>query len=254
MGRRDRRRPSGLFTRRIRIAAVGLALVAASLVVSSLFEDRPDEDVEIGSSGGCLFAPTTCSVPSANPWAGAGPQSASTAKPNHPAVSATAGGTTTANPSQRSSQASTATPRTAKRITPPPPRPSAVSRPTATRQTSTASTPIVDYSYKSQWDTGYVVLIRFSNTSRATWHGWVLSFQLGDGSRITSYWNTRLTGTSGPVRAADDGWNAVIAPGERADFGMEGTRSFRPSGCALNGQPCRFRFSETATRGRGHGR
>jgi cellulase/cellobiase CelA1 len=117
-----------------------------------------------------------------------------------------------------------------------------------------AAAPVVEYSFKSRWDTGYVVLIRVTNTSTATWYGWSLSLQLGDGSVITSYWNTRLSGTSGAVRAADDDWNAVVAPGQQADFGMEGTRSFRPSGCAINGQACRFQYSESSAHGHGRAR
>jgi len=251
-GRSGHRRPPSLSPRGLTIVGACAALVAGCLVAWTLAGDRPGEDVALETSDGCLPAAASCPVPGAATGPGfvpPGPPGTSTATPPDPGASATPGGTTTTTPRTRASGQPEPTRRAVKRVTPP--SPAVASKQSASRRSSTAPTLTVDYAYRSRWDDGYVVLIRLTNRSPATWNGWVLSFRLGDGSRITSSWNTRLTSRNGLLRAADDDVNAVVSPGEEAYFGMEGTRSFQPSGCTLNRQPCTFRFAESA---RGHGR
>jgi xyloglucan-specific exo-beta-1,4-glucanase len=211
----------------------------------SLVGGGSGREVEITSGDGCPPALVTCSVPDAAPFADESPGSTPAATPTGASASPTA----TPSPAGTTTTAARAATR---RPAPAPARRATASRPAPRR--AAASLPVVEYSFRSQWDTGYVVVLRLTNTSRATWNGWSLSFRLGAGSTITSSWNTQLSGRTGLLRARDDGWNAVLAPGEGADFGMEGTGAFRASGCVLNGQPCQFQPGGDTGRGRGHRR
>jgi Cellulose binding domain len=243
VGRPDRRKPPGLSVRDLTVAGLVLVL-AAGVLIGWRYGAQSDDEVELGSSGGCQFAPDTCSVPADT--LSAGQSGLITPTPEQVTPTATPRATPTATPAP--SRTSRPTQRAA--ATKAAPRRAAAPR----RKTAAAPAPTVEYTFRSRWDTGYVVLIRFANTSSSPWTGWSLSFRPGDGSRITSSWNTRLSQSGGVVRATDEGWAEAVAPGEQVVFGMEGTRSFQPSGCVLNGRPCSFRFTETGGKGRGRWR
>jgi cellulase/cellobiase CelA1 len=243
--RRGRSLPSPS-TRTVVLAGVVLAVLFAGVVAQSFKIDPGGGSPAVGSSGGCLFAPATCPEPTGTATSPPSPRPASPP----PATATTAPATGVPAPTMARVGGAGQPPPTRPASSHPPraaggrpyPPGTAAAHPPAGYQAGTvAAAPVVEYGFSSRWDTGYVVLVKLTNTSRGPWKGWHLRFRLGGGSRVVNSWNTRLTVEGSQLRAADDGWNAVVVPGGRVEFGMENTGSFHPAGCVLNGVPCRFR-------------
>ncbi|MEQ7127832.1 cellulose binding domain-containing protein [Actinopolymorpha sp. B11F2] len=122
--------------------------------------------------------------------------------------------------------------------------------PTASRRSSAAGVapdrgrdrPTVTFRPASSWDDGYVGVVTITNTTAAPLT-WQLSFELHD-AEIDDVWQATLDQSdSGVVVAQGLDYNAVVAPGERVEFGFraEGTDRPRVGDCTLNGQSCRIR-------------
>lgn len=185
------------------------------------------------------------------------PSAAPAATPAPPTATVTAEPAPTA-PSPTVSVA--ATPPTVAPTTPP--RPAHVILPRAGATTTTpstsahpspshsAATPVcaVSVDLAPFWG-GYNATLTVRNTGKATVNGWQLSFRIGDQQHLVSGWGASVTGgvNGGGVLARDGGYNAVIAPGATAQFGLQvqvvgggaGPSSWSgPSGFALNGGAC----------------
>ena len=187
--------------------AVGV-LVTGSLAAASRGLDRTVQAVQIGSSGGCLFAPETCPAD------------------EYPAGTVMPGGTAlhpspTGRPPEGDGTATV---------------PAAAS----TSASESVGEAAVTYRFAERTRAGYVVSLRITNISATTWPGWALRFRLAQRRPISSFWNTELSVRGDRLTAHDDGWNASVEPGASVEFGIEGRGSFQPSGCVLNGNPCRF--------------
>jgi hypothetical protein len=91
------------------------------------------------------------------------------------------------------------------------------------------------------WQGGFTANLTVKNTGSAAIDGWRLGFTLPSGQRITSSWNTTLTGSSGAVTAAPVAYNARIPAGGTQSFGFQGTYSgtfAEPTAFNLNGTAC----------------
>jgi cellulase/cellobiase CelA1 len=102
--------------------------------------------------------------------------------------------------------------------------------------------PTVVFRPASSWDDGFVGAVTITNTTAAPLM-WELSFELRD-AEIDDVWQASLEQSdSGIVVARGLDYNAVVAPGERVEFGFRAEGSARPRvrGCTLNGLSCRLR-------------
>jgi len=80
------------------------------------------------------------------------------------------------------------------------------------------------YVVSNQWNNGFTGVIRIKNNRTTAINGWTVNWSYSDGSVITSSWNATLTGTN-PYAATAISWNAVIQPGQTAEFGFQGTKT-----------------------------
>jgi len=96
----------------------------------------------------------------------------------------------------------------------------------------------VDFETTSVWDTGYNAQITLTNDGDIPIRGWTLDFALE--APINSLWNGQLAGEAPTYTVADDGYNAVIAPGQSRSFGfqVQGDGVMEPTGYALNAVDC----------------
>ncbi|MDO8342079.1 MAG: cellulase family glycosylhydrolase [Cellvibrio sp.] len=87
---------------------------------------------------------------------------------------------------------------------------------------STANTGGVSCSYvvSNSWGSGFTGAIRVTNTGTGTKSGWTATWQYSGSNRVTSSWNTNLSG-SNPYTATNVGWNGTIGAGQTVEFGFQ---------------------------------
>ncbi|MFI7598734.1 cellulose binding domain-containing protein [Actinoplanes sp. NPDC049681] len=109
--------------------------------------------------------------------------------------------------------------------------------PTPARTASFTAT----YRTGATWDRGFIGAVQVTNTGR-TAHDWRVSVTYPSRARVavTNVWNAQVT-------HAGDTWTftaADLAPGATAAFGFQATQQSRdgarPTGCVVNGTPCRI--------------
>ncbi|MTV36259.1 cellulose binding domain-containing protein [Duganella radicis] len=76
------------------------------------------------------------------------------------------------------------------------------------------------YDIATAWQGGYIANVSIKNNGAAPINGWSVNWSYTDNSVVQSLWNANLTGSSPHYSASDVGWNAFIAPGATASFGM----------------------------------
>lgn len=96
------------------------------------------------------------------------------------------------------------------------------STPASSRASSTANTGGVSCSYvvTNSWGSGFTGAIRVTNTGTGTKSGWTATWQYSGSNRVTSSWNTNLSG-SNPYTATNVGWNGNIGAGQTVEFGFQ---------------------------------
>lgn len=100
---------------------------------------------------------------------------------------------------------------------------SSASTPASSRaSSSTGNTGGVSCSYvvTNSWGSGFTGAIRVTNTGTSTKSGWTATWQYSGSNRVTSSWNTNLTG-SNPYTATNVGWNGSIGAGQTVEFGFQ---------------------------------
>lgn len=100
----------------------------------------------------------------------------------------------------------------------------ASSTPASSRSSSSAATTggvSCSYVVSNSWGSGFTGAIRVSNTGTSAKSGWTASWQYSGSNRITSSWNTTLTG-SNPYSATGVSWNSTIAAGQTVEIGFQG--------------------------------
>lgn len=80
------------------------------------------------------------------------------------------------------------------------------------------------YVVTNDWGSGYTAAIRIKNNGSSTINNWSVSWTYSDATRVTSSWNTTLTG-SNPYTATGVSWNSSIQPGQTVEFGFQGTKN-----------------------------
>ncbi len=96
------------------------------------------------------------------------------------------------------------------------------------------------YMVASEWNTGYTATIRITNTGANVINGWNVNWAYSDGSKITSSWNTTLTGTN-PYSATNISWNGSIQSGQFVEIGFQVNKgsSLTPQIPMITGSVCK---------------
>ncbi|MFD4990956.1 glycoside hydrolase family 6 protein [Cellulosimicrobium cellulans] len=112
--------------------------------------------------------------------------------------------------------------------------------------TSSAAAPAaactVDYRVTSSWSGGFQADVTVTNLG-APRSGWELAWDLPAGEGISQLWNGTLVRDGGRVTVGDAGWNASLATGGSASFGLVGTAASAPA------EPARFTLDGVACGG-----
>lgn len=100
--------------------------------------------------------------------------------------------------------------------------PSSVPASSSRASSSTANTGGVSCSYvvTNSWGSGFTGAIHVTNTGTGTKSGWTATWQYSGSNRVTSSWNTNLSG-SNPYTATNVGWNGNIGAGQTVEFGFQ---------------------------------
>lgn len=155
-------------------------------------------------------------------------------KPIEFALDGTSSGSTP-TPTATTSSTTVATTATATRTAVPP---TATANPTTVAPTATAtpnSTPSgsnvivakggpyeVQYSVSNQWNSGYNLDVKLTNTGNVAVNQWTVSWQLNPGESLANYWNANCSLSSGKVSCTNVSYNNLLAPsGGFTGFGMQ---------------------------------
>ncbi|MCR6487906.1 cellulose-binding domain-containing protein [Amycolatopsis sp. OK19-0408] len=142
----------------------------------------------------------------------------------------------------------TTTPRST--TAPAPPKPSPTPIPTVLRQTSTApkppppvpaSTCVVRFSVRDQWNDGFTADVAITNKGSETLDPWTLTWTFTAGQRVTHGWDGRYSQSGSRVTVDAESYNATLAPGATVSTGLNGAfdgGNPAPGGFTLNGAPC----------------
>lgn len=84
------------------------------------------------------------------------------------------------------------------------------------------------YIVNNQGSSWFGGTIRITNTGTAPINGWSVSWKYTGSDLIASSWNANVVGTN-PYTATNLNWNAVIAVGQTAEFGFQGTKNNSPA-------------------------
>lgn len=79
------------------------------------------------------------------------------------------------------------------------------------------------FSVASQWNTGFTAKVRV--TALEPLGGWKVTLTLPAGTSVSAPWNGRIVGTDGTVTVSNDAGNGVLAAGQSAEFGFQGSGS-----------------------------
>lgn len=89
---------------------------------------------------------------------------------------------------------------------------------------------------------GFTANVAVTNTSSVAWTSWSVAFTFTGGQKITSFWNTTATESSGAaVTAVNVNYNGAVPVGGTVTFGIQGTWTGSnppPLGFTVNGNPC----------------
>ncbi len=91
-----------------------------------------------------------------------------------------------------------------------------------------------------EWAGGFTASVHVTNLG-APLSGWQARWTYAGDQRITSAWNAVVTQDGAAVTAANESYNAGLATGASADFGVQGTWSASdptPTAITLNGTAC----------------
>lgn len=94
------------------------------------------------------------------------------------------------------------------------------------------------YVVTNQWQNGFSATIKITNTGASAINGWNINWQYSGDNRITSSYNTTLTG-SNPYAARNLNWNGTIQPNQTVEFGVQGNKGAAAAEVpVINGAAC----------------
>jgi polyisoprenoid-binding protein YceI len=94
------------------------------------------------------------------------------------------------------------------------------------------------YVVTNQWNNGYSATIKITNSTASAINGWNINWQYAGDNRITSSYNTTLTGAN-PYTATNLSWNGAIQPNQTIEFGIQGNKGAAAAEVpVINGAAC----------------
>lgn len=94
------------------------------------------------------------------------------------------------------------------------------------------------YVVTNQWNNGFSATIKVTNSTASAITGWNINWQYAGDGRVTSSFNTVLTG-SNPYTATNLSWNGALQPNQTVEFGIQGSKGAASAEIpALGGTVC----------------
>jgi hypothetical protein len=109
-----------------------------------------------------------------------------------------------------------------------------------------AGTMTATFSLTSDWGSGWQGAYTIANGGISTVSTWTVRFDLPAGTTLSSSWDTVATQSGVHVTAANKSYNAPLAPGASATFGLIATGAGKPTNCTLNNVICAGIIDNTA--------
>jgi len=119
----------------------------------------------------------------------------------------------------------------------------------AVRTDADSASPLAaGYQTVTSWGTGYTGQYTITDAGTAAVTGWTLTFQLPDGTSVSSLWDGAYTDAGGQVTVTSDSWDATIQPGGSVSVGfvtLSAGQAGQPADCLINGASCQAGDSAT---------
>ncbi|MDG4767553.1 cellulose binding domain-containing protein [Solwaraspora sp. WMMD406] len=90
----------------------------------------------------------------------------------------------------------------------------------------------------ASWSSGYEAKFTVTNDTSTAISSWTVQFDLPAGTRVSSFWDARLTTSGQRITATNHSWNGVLAPGASTSFGFVASGTGDPINCTVNGGSC----------------
>ena len=110
-----------------------------------------------------------------------------------------------------------------------------------------ASAETAAFTVTNSWSTGYQATVSVKNDTSATLATWRVELTLPAGTTVVNSWNTTQTSSGSTYTFTPAGWNASIAAGASAEFGMVVNGTGRPTNCLVNGRACGVTSTPTSS-------
>ena len=81
------------------------------------------------------------------------------------------------------------------------------------------------YTLTDTWSTGYQVAVTVTNRGSENMAGWVVTWTLPGGQRISNLWNGSFSQSGAAVSVTSASYNGTLAPGAAATVGFTATAS-----------------------------
>jgi endoglucanase len=101
-----------------------------------------------------------------------------------------------------------------------------------------ASAETAAFTVTNSWSTGYQASVAVKNDTSSTLSTWRVELTLPAGTTVVNAWNATQSNTGSTYTFTPAGWNATIAPGATAEFGLIASGTGRPTTCLVNGRAC----------------
>jgi cytochrome c553 len=103
-----------------------------------------------------------------------------------------------------------------------------------------ANTCHVDYSFSSEWNTGFTASVNITNTGDA-WSSWQATWHFDGSQQITGLWNGQHSQSGSQVNVQNASWNGQVGANQTVNFGFNGSHQGAnpiPTNITVNGTLC----------------
>ena len=94
------------------------------------------------------------------------------------------------------------------------------------------------FTVTNSWSTGYQAGVVVKNDTSAPISTWRVELTLPAGTSVVNSWNATQASTGSTYTFTPAGWNANLAAGASAEFGLVVNGTGRPTSCSVNGRSC----------------
>jgi endoglucanase len=101
-----------------------------------------------------------------------------------------------------------------------------------------ASAETAAFTVTNSWSTGYQATVVVKNDTSATLSTWRVELRLPAGTSVVNSWNAAQSNAGGTYTFTPAGWNATLAAGASAEFGLIVNGTGQPTACLVNGRAC----------------